>query len=215
MGITSSNDRTPKRVESETGGNSSPSIIGNREMLVTNPSLVDKDKRSVVNKKGSKNKKGTMDKEKGRALSQDRKSKGKDFLPTLKKKVPFTTAVGVTCLNKELTYEEILKKARENVSLSSLDINKAKIKRAMTGGVIIEIAEDENGRKADRLRENLEEVFDTSKIKVSRPMKRTSMRLSGIDDSIIANEIRNELSLLGNCPLGNVNCSEVKFLRGN
>lgn len=115
--------------------------------------------------------------DKKRALSQDRRNKTRDFLPALKKRVPRTTAVGVVSLDKELTYADILKKARKNVSLSSLDINSTKIKRAMTGGVIIEIAEDDSGKKADLLRDKLEEVFDTSKIKVSRPIKKTSMRL--------------------------------------
>lgn len=134
VGITPRRDRTPKRTESETGGNSSPSEIGNREISTINPSPIDRNKRSVVDKGGNKNREGKVNKKKERVASQDRRNRGRDLLPTLKKKVPRTTAVGVTCLNKELTYAEILKKARENVSLSSLDINRAKIKRAMTGG---------------------------------------------------------------------------------
>lgn len=101
------------------------------------------------------------------------------------------------------------------MALGSLDIEDAKIKRAMTGGVIIEIANDECGKKADLLRDKLEEVLDSSKIKVSRPMKKVQMRLSGIDDSVTAFEIRNELSRAGECPIGSISCSEIKFWRGN
>lgn len=120
------------------------------------------------------------------------------MLPALKKKVPRTMTIGITSLVNNMTYADILKKARENVSLKALNIDKAKIKRTMTGEVIIEIAEDDNEVKADSLRDKLDEVLDSSKIKVTRPTKRTQLRLSGIDDSITTYELRHELSKIEN-----------------
>lgn len=85
----------------------------------------------------------------------------------------------------------------------------------MTGGVIIEIADDEEGEKADVLRDKINEALDSSKIRVSRPVKKIQMRLTEIDDSITVNEIRQEITKVDSCKSVDIDCSEVKYFRGN
>lgn len=105
-------------------------------------------------------------------LGSNSEKKKEGVLPTLRRKVPRTTAVAITCLDERISYADILKKAREKVSLQALNIDSANIKRSMTGGVIIEIADDEEGGKADGLKEKLCEALESSKIRISRPMKK-------------------------------------------
>lgn len=141
--------------------------------------------------------------------------KKESMLPLLRKKVPKTTAVAITCVDEKISYAEILKKARDNIPLDSLDIKDANIRRAMTGGVIIEIAEDEKGEKANNLRDRLNAVLDSSRIRVSCPVKKTQVRLSGVDDSITIDEIKQALAKIGECRDDLIECSEIKFFRGS
>lgn len=114
-----------------------------------------------------------------------------------------------------MTYAEILKKARDNIQLESLRIEDAKIKRTMTGGILIEIKDDDKGEKADNLKVKLDQVLNSSKIRISCPVKRTQMRLSGIDDSITVQEIKEAVARLGDCKESLIECSEIRLLRGN
>lgn len=85
----------------------------------------------------------------------------------------------------------------------------------MTGGVIIEINNDEEGTKADLLKNKLGEVLDSSKIKVSRPVKKMQLKLSRIDDSIASGEIAQALARVGGCQSDVIECSEIKSFRGS
>lgn len=81
----------------------------------------------------------------------------------------------------------------------------------MTGGVIIEITEDEKGEKASNLRDRLNEVLDSSRIRVFCPVKKTQVRLSEVDDSITIDEIKQALAKIGECRNNLIECSKIKF----
>lgn len=59
--------------------------------------------------------------------------------PKRTRKPPRTAAIVVTSKKENLTYAEVLKKARDNISLQDLDINSTEIRRAANGGLIIEV----------------------------------------------------------------------------
>lgn len=81
--------------------------------------------------------------------------------------------------------------------------------------MIIEINNDEEGIKADSLRNKLGEVLDSSKIRVSRPVKKMQLRLSRIDDSITSGEITQALAKIGGCQVDMIECSEIRSFRGS
>lgn len=76
-------------------------------------------------------------KEKSNKPGGKNEGNSESLFTALKKKVPRTTVVAITCVDNNTTYADILKKAKENISLKALDIENAKIKRAMTGGILI------------------------------------------------------------------------------
>ncbi|XP_067216855.1 uncharacterized protein [Linepithema humile] len=107
------------------------------------------------------------------------------------------------------------KKAREKISLAELEIVDTRIKRAANGGVLIEIPGAESETKADKLCSRLRELFfDIKGVSLRRPMKRVQLRLSGLDDSISIQEIKNTIAKEGSCDILNVTCGTIRHVRG-
>lgn len=65
----------------------------------------------------------------------------------------------ITGKNRDVSYAEILGKAKEKVSLGSLGINNVRMRRAMNGALVIEIPGPDGKTLAGALRENLEEAL--------------------------------------------------------
>ncbi|XP_024869086.1 uncharacterized protein LOC112452881 [Temnothorax curvispinosus] len=127
-----------------------------------------------------------------KSATQAKKNEGKIRLPR-------SAAVVITSAGGE--YEELLKEARSNINLAELGITKGlKPKRAMTGGLIIEIPGSGNSDKADKLAERLTQLFEgRSDVKVSRPMKTAEIRVLDLDDSVTAENLAEAIAELGGC----------------
>nr|XP_012235911.1 PREDICTED: uncharacterized protein LOC105680057 [Linepithema humile] len=105
--------------------------------------------------------------------------------------------------------------AREKISLSDLGINNTRIKRSITGGILIEIPGEDSDLKADMLLNHLQQIFkDISGVRLRKPTKNSQIKLTGIDDSITALEIRNILAEISKCSPDSISCSPVRFIRG-
>lgn len=109
--------------------------------------------------------------------------------PKVPKKAFKTEAVAIKSMREgEVTYAEISGKAKDQVSLKDLGIDKSRIRVAANGGRIIEIPGPGGKEKADSLAKRLREVIG-EEATVSRPMARGEFRLSGFDDSVSGDEI--------------------------
>lgn len=67
---------------------------------------------------------------------------------------PRTVAIGIKTRSEDVSYADIMKKAREKISLADLGIEDTKIRRGINGGIIIEIPEqeqDQGSTKANKL----------------------------------------------------------------
>ncbi|XP_067204792.1 uncharacterized protein [Linepithema humile] len=105
--------------------------------------------------------------------------------------------------------------AREKISLTELNIRDTKIKRSITGGILIEIPGEESDLKADMLLSRLTYLFkDTKGVRIRKPTKNSQLKLLGLDDSISLPEICNILSDIGKCSKDSISCSPIRFLRG-
>ncbi|XP_024868277.1 uncharacterized protein LOC112452350 [Temnothorax curvispinosus] len=112
---------------------------------------------------------------------------------------PKTAAVSITSLKDDVSYADILKKARDNINLDSLGIETSKIRRGINGGIIIEIPGADGTTKADSLVGKLREVLDINNIRITRPTTMGELRIWSFDDSISPTEIMNEVSVVGDC----------------
>ncbi|XP_067216949.1 uncharacterized protein [Linepithema humile] len=150
------------------------------------------------------------------------KSKGKntydtnkELLSNLKKRIPNTSAISILLDECEYSYSDILSKAREKISLSELGITDTRIKRAANRGVLIEIPGLESEIKADNLCSKMRELFfGVRGVSLRRPMKRVQLRLSGLDDSISTQEIKNMIAKEGSCDVLSVTCGMIRHIRG-
>lgn len=128
-----------------------------------------------------------------------------------KRKPPKTAAVTVKILTPGLTYSQVIKQAIDNLQLAELEIERTLIRYAANGGALIEVLGANNKDKAERLRGKLSELLGEH-AKVTRPVIKGDLRLSGFDDSIGAAEIIAET---GGCTPKEVKVGEIKKLKTN
>ncbi|XP_070162539.1 uncharacterized protein [Polyergus mexicanus] len=94
---------------------------------------------------------------------------------------PKNAAVLITSRDAQLTYANVLKKAREGISLNKLDIKATKIRRAANGGLLIEVLDPDGVDKANALVDKLRDILH-DQARVVRPTIKGEIRLIGLDD---------------------------------
>lgn len=110
------------------------------------------------------------------------------------------------------SYADILKEAKSRVDLKQLGIEDTRIRRAITGGIIIEIPGEQESQKADALATNLRTVFTAAEdVKISRPTKRAELRISGIDDATTPAEVQAIVAELGHCSAHDVRTGGIRI----
>jgi hypothetical protein len=125
-------------------------------------------------------------------------------------KVPLCSAVTLTVEDSKYTYAEAITRAREQINLSDLGIPHVQPRRAITGGLILEIPDDEGGYKASMLGERMAEVLQGFPIKVSVPRKTAEMKLTRLDDSVTPDEVVAAVAQAGNCGMDEVTAGELQ-----
>lgn len=80
-----------------------------------------------------------------------------------------------------------------------MGIESSRIRKAANGGIIIEIPGKDGTAKADELMDKIQEVFKKGNVKavVKRPTVKGELRVYGFDDSVQAEDIREEISKKG------------------
>ncbi|XP_025266437.1 golgin subfamily A member 6-like protein 22 [Camponotus floridanus] len=150
-------------------------------------------------------------------LKQDKKSilQQQKEKPKMVRRLPRSSAVTLRIAeeNKDkYSYADILRKAREKISLEEIGIEKTRIRKTAGGNVLIAIPGANRGMEADRLAEELTKVLD-KEITVSRPNIMGELRLFGLDDSISKEEIMDTIAAQGKCKLSEIRASEIKIMR--
>lgn len=81
--------------------------------------------------------------------SNDRNLKNKK--DKIKRKLPKGSVVSIRGKGEDFSYASALKRAREEISLDELGIENSRIRKAASGGLLIEISGMNSGHKADLL----------------------------------------------------------------
>lgn len=129
-----------------------------------------------------------------------------------RRRQPKTAAVAISSRDNRKPYAEILREAKSKIDLKQLGIEDTRIRRAITGGIIIEISGDQHSQKADVLANTLRQAFtNADDVTISRPAKRAELRLSGLDDSITPEDVRIALADVGNCSSHDIKTGNVRI----
>jgi len=133
-----------------------------------------------------------------------------------RRRAPRTAAVAIRCKDSQCSYAKILTEARNKVSLTSLGIETSKVRKAASGGIIIEIPGADRTQKAENLLGKLQEVFHDRKegeeVIVSRPIIKGEIRIIGLDDSVDNAEIRRVVAENGNCKTEEMRVSQIRTM---
>ncbi|KOC61195.1 hypothetical protein WH47_07094, partial [Habropoda laboriosa] len=107
------------------------------------------------------------------------------------------------------TYAGVLATAREKIRLEDLGIPEVHPRRARTGGLIFEVTGPEREAKAEALARRLQDVLQ-DRAKVAHPTKCGELRVSGLDDSVTAQEVATSIATFGGCSAKGVRTGVIR-----
>ncbi|RLU14666.1 hypothetical protein DMN91_013064 [Ooceraea biroi] len=110
---------------------------------------------------------------------------------------PTTEAVVITCEDKESGGMELIRRAKRNISLEGLGIAEVRTRKTATGATLIQITGEGRKDKADALAGKLKEFFGEARVKVNRPVKRTELRLRGLEEGTTMEEVKSVVARIG------------------
>ncbi|XP_018377450.1 PREDICTED: uncharacterized protein LOC108770382 [Trachymyrmex cornetzi] len=121
--------------------------------------------------------------------------------------------------NSAPTYADVMRMARDKISLEELEISNTRIRKAQTGGLLIEIPSgEEAGAKAEALVDRLKTVIAESefgkKVSVIRPVQRAEVRLIDVDQSATVEEVIAAVSECGKVPVTSIRAGPSRQGRG-
>ncbi|KYN18893.1 hypothetical protein ALC57_08736 [Trachymyrmex cornetzi] len=126
---------------------------------------------------------------------------------------PRASAVVIIC-NEGCTYAEAMTLAREGISLEELDIiDNMRMRRAVSGGLVLEIYGEDQEIKADRLADRLVDLFQNRDVIIRRPTKRTEFLISGLDDLVTREDVAEFINKLDRNKYDGIKIGNIKMTR--
>ncbi|KOC58651.1 hypothetical protein WH47_05396, partial [Habropoda laboriosa] len=107
------------------------------------------------------------------------------------------------------TYAGVLATARANIRLEELGIPEVRPRRARTGGLILEVTGPEREAKAEALAKRLQEILQ-DRARVAHPTKCGELRVSGLDESVKAEEVALAIATFGGCSVEGVRTGTIR-----
>ncbi|XP_072949830.1 uncharacterized protein [Epargyreus clarus] len=126
-------------------------------------------------------------------------------------RVPKSAAVSVTVpegLN--VTYAEVMNTAKGHIKLADLGIAELRQKKALNGGLLLEVAGEDCAGKADALAGKLQDAVGEMGVKVARPTKQGEARVMDLDDSVTQQDVANAIAMACGCIATEVRVGEIR-----
>nr|XP_033195566.1 uncharacterized protein LOC117159658 [Bombus vancouverensis nearcticus] len=143
-------------------------------------------------------------------LENARRGGGRGPLP----RAPRTSAVTITLTDKSSqSYAEVLAAAKDSVFLTELGINTMRMRKTITGGVILEVPEDQGREKAAALAAQLTRALDPNEVRVATPFRAAEARVSLIDIAATKAEIQDTLARESGCKPEDIRLGEIRPAR--
>ncbi|XP_059048825.1 myosin-11-like [Achroia grisella] len=129
-------------------------------------------------------------------------------------KPPSSSAIAITidpaAEEGGLTYESVLREAKDKISLADLGITDLRFRLGVTGCRILEVPGADTGDKANSLAARLAEIVPGGSVRVTRPEKSAELRISDLDDSATAEDVVAAVVRQGGCAELSVKAGEVR-----
>ena len=108
-------------------------------------------------------------------------------------------------------YEEVLTTARSNIQLTEIKVESLKIRPSIAGGFLFEVPGKESAARAVELAEKLRRIFPKGgDVRISRPVERSELRISGLDVSIRPREAIEAIAAERGCSESDVKTGKIK-----
>lgn len=120
-----------------------------------------------------------------------------------------TAAITITC-EEDVSYNEIITRAKREITLTEYGIEDCKTRRGYTGGLVMEISGEEAADKADKLAIKLREVLKNERVNIQRPVKKVNIKITGFDETTDKEEITNEIIRICECRHEDIRVSNVR-----
>lgn len=135
-----------------------------------------------------------------------KKRKKKVKLP----KVPKTAAVTVTVPEEAtMTYAQAMAMAKQKVNLTELGISGLKQKKALNGGLLLEVEGEQCADKANALASKLQEALFETGVRITRPHKTGEIRVMDLDDSVTEKDVTEAIAEAGGCSVDTVKVGQI------
>lgn len=108
-----------------------------------------------------------------------------------------TEAIVVHKAEQVESYADILRKVKGNNNIEELGIRETRIRRTVTGSLLIQIAGEESKKKADVLAERMREMVG-QEAKVGRPSRKAEIKISGLDEDTTVEDVA-AIAKYGDC----------------
>lgn len=124
---------------------------------------------------------------------------------------PVSSAVTITGKSEGFSYAAALKNAREHINLEALGIKTTRVRKAINGGLLIEVSGEDSKIKAEELVTRLRGMLKDSAV-VSCPIKKREVRVVGFDESVTSSEIAEALGNLGGCSTVDIKMGPIRTM---
>ncbi|XP_045772161.1 uncharacterized protein LOC123872074 [Maniola jurtina] len=126
--------------------------------------------------------------------------------------VPKTAAVTITLTEgATVNYATAMATAKQRVSLAECGILQVRQKKAITGGLVLEIPGPDSAKKADALAEQLRTALADMGVRIARPVKTGEIRVMDLDESIAKQDVAVAIAEAGECPEEQVKVGEIQY----
>lgn len=109
-----------------------------------------------------------------------------------RRRPPRTSVIAISKQDANVSFADILRKARNDISLQDVGIEKTRIRHSKAGELLIEVFGQDNKEKADDLAGRMSAKL--TGVNIRRPVKQGELRMSGFDDSVSAANIKTALA---------------------
>lgn len=114
----------------------------------------------------------------------------------------------------DVTYAAVMAAAKERVKLSDCGIQApVRIKHAQTGGIIIEVPGPDRTSKVVALEAKLRQALSDLALHIARPVKSGEVRMMGLDEAVIPEEIAASVAGIGGYAVSDVRVGELRRSR--
>ncbi|XP_048479019.1 uncharacterized protein LOC125488950 [Plutella xylostella] len=129
-------------------------------------------------------------------------------------KPPSSAAIAVTIREgADVTYAAVMAAAKERVRLSDCGISTVRMKRAVTGGLVLEVSGAECSKHAEDLAAKMREALADMPVHIARPFKTGEVRVMDLDEAISPVQLAAAIANAGECQAADIKVGEIRQAR--